>query len=62
MGEYTEAFVGIDAAKARNAAAAEESRDGEVRCPGEFDPAPEGMRRLVTRLAAEYGRVRFYYG
>ena len=52
-----EAYVGIGAAKSRNAVAiAEEGRDGEVRYLGEFDAAPESMRRLVTRLAAKYGR------
>jgi hypothetical protein len=51
-----EAYVGIDAAKSRNAVAiAEEGRDGEVRYLGEFDATPESMRRLVTRLAAKYG-------
>jgi transposase len=57
-----EAYVGIDAAKSRNAVAIpEEGRDGEVRYLGEFDATPESMRRLVTRLAAKYGRVHFCY-
>jgi transposase len=57
-----EAYVGIGAAKSRNAVAiAEEGRDGEVRYLGEFDATPESMRRLVTRLAAKYGRVHFCY-
>src|SRR3954463_3818883 len=57
-----EAYVGIDVAKSRNAVAiAEEGQDGEVRYLGEFDVTPESMRRLVTRLAAKYGRVHFCY-
>ena len=58
-----EAFVGIDAAKLRNAVAiADDGREGEVRYLGEFDATPEGMRRLVARLAAKYGRLHFCYG
>ena len=63
MGEHTEAFVGIDAAKARNAiAVAEGGRGGEVRYLGEVDASEPGMRRLVARLAAKYDRVHFCYG
>ncbi len=41
MGQSTEAFVGIDAAKKRNAiAVAEAGRDGEVRYWGEVDASP----------------------
>src|SRR3712207_5354214 len=62
MAGSREAYVGIDAAKARNAVAiADEGRDGEVRYLGEFDAAPESMRRLVARLAAKYGRLHFCY-
>ena len=62
MGEYTEAFVGIDAAKARNAiAVAEGGRGGEVRYLGEVDASEQGMRRLVARIAAKYDRVHFCY-
>jgi transposase len=57
-----EAFVGIDAAKLRNAVAiADAGREGEVRYLGEFDATPECMRRLVARLAAKYGRLHFCY-
>ena len=63
MGEHTEAFVGIDAAEARDAiAVAEGGRGGEVRYLGEVDAAEPGMRRIVARLAAKYDRVRFCYG
>src|SRR4051795_11334926 len=54
MAETTEAFVGIDVAKLRNAVAvADAGRDGEVRFHGEVDASPESMRRL----AAELGRA-----
>jgi transposase len=63
MKKHGEAFIGIDAAKARNAVAiAEEGRDGEVRYLGEFDAAPESMRRLVLKLAGKYERLHFCYG
>jgi transposase len=62
MGEYTEAFIGIDAAKARNAVAvAEGGRGGEVRYLGEVDASEQGMRRVVARIAAKYDRVHFCY-
>src|SRR5215218_5781743 len=62
MAGSREAFVGIDAAKLRNAVAvADEGRDGEIRYLGEFDAAPESMRRLVARLAAKYDRLHFCY-
>jgi transposase len=63
MKKLGEAFIGIDAAKARNAVAvADEGRDGEIRYLGEFDASPEAMRRLVQRLAAKYERLHFCYG
>ena len=62
MAGLREAYVGIDAAKARNAVAiADEGRDGEVRYIVEFDATPESMRRLVTRLAAKYDGLHFCY-
>lgn len=62
MAGSREAFVGIDAAKLRNAVAvADEGRDGEIRYLGEFDAAPESMRRLVARLASKYDRLHFCY-
>jgi transposase len=62
MGEYTEAFVGIDVAKARNAIAiAEGARGDEVRYFGEIDATVESMRRAVNRIAGKYSRVRFCY-
>ena len=62
MAEVREAFIGIDAAKLRNAVAiADAGRDGEVRFLGEVDASPEGMRRLAARLAVKYDRLNFCY-
>src|SRR3954463_16037423 len=62
MVEYTEAFVGIDAAKSRNAIAiAEAGREGEIRYLGEVDATPQSMRKVVARLAAKYQRLHFCY-
>ena len=62
MAEPREAFIGIDAAKLRNAVAiADAGRDGEVRFLGEVDASPEGMRRLAAKLAAKYDRLNFCY-
>lgn len=62
MADYTEVFVGIDVAKARNAVAiADGGRGGEVRFLGEVDAGPESMRRVVKRIAAQYDRVHFCY-
>ena len=63
MAEAREAFIGIDAAKRRNAVAvAEAGRDGEVRFFGEVDASPESMRRLAAKLTAKYDRLNFCYG
>ena len=62
MTEYTEAFVGIDVAKARNAIAiADGERGGEVRFLGEVDATEESMRRVVKRIAAKHERTHFCY-
>jgi hypothetical protein len=62
MGEYSEAFVGIDVAKGRNAIAiADGERGGEVRYLGEVDASPASMTRIVRRLAEKYNRVQFCY-
>ncbi len=56
------AYVGIDAAKARNAiAVAEDGRSAEVLYLGEVDAAPDSMRRTARRIAAKYDRVEFCY-
>jgi transposase len=62
MAEPREAFIGIDAAKLRNAVAvADAGRDGEVRFLGEVDASPESMRRLAAKLAAKHDRLNFCY-
>ena len=62
MGEHSEAFVGIDVAKGRNAiAVADGDRGGEVRYLGEVDASPVSMTRIVRRLAEKYDRVQFCY-
>ncbi len=57
-----EAFVGIDAAKMRNAVAiAEAGRDGEVRYIGEIDASPDSMKRLIGKSASKYNQLHFCY-
>jgi transposase len=57
-----EVFVGIDAAKLRNAVAvAEGGRDGEVRYLGEFNNTPDAVAKLVRKLAARYETVNVCY-
>jgi hypothetical protein len=51
MAEAREAFIGIDAAKRRNAVAvADAGREGEVRFFGEVDASPESMRPCSSVL------------
>lgn len=62
MSDYTEAFVGIDVAKLRNAIAiAEAGRSGEIRYFGEVEASDAGMRRAIHRIAARFERVCFCY-
>lgn len=50
MGEYKEAFVGIDVAKQKNAIAlAEGERGGEIRYLGEVDASDGNTGRLRLR-------------
>jgi transposase len=59
---HSEAFIGIDTSKLRNAVAiAEGGRDGEVRYLREIDATEAAMRKLVAKLAAKYGRLTFCY-
>ena len=52
MGNHTEAFVGIDTSKSRNAIAiADGGRGGEVRYLGEFPATEAAIRKLVAKLA-----------
>jgi transposase len=62
MSEHSEAFVGFDTSKLRNAVAiAEGGRDGEVRFFGEIDNTTEATAKLVRKLAGKYERLTFCY-
>ena len=62
MEQHTDAFVGLDVAKARHAVAiAEDGRTGEVRYLGEIDANAESVRRLTAKLAKRHGRLHFCY-
>lgn len=62
MGHSSEAFIGIDTAKLRNAVAiAEAGRRGEVRYLGEVDTSEAATRKLVAGLAAKYRKLTFCY-
>lgn len=62
MGYHSEAFIGMDTAKLRNAVAiAEAGRRGEVRYLGEVDTSEAATRKLVARLAAKYSKLTFCY-
>ena len=62
MGHHSEAFIGIDTAKLRNAIAiAEAGRKGEVRYLGEVDTGEAATRKLVAQLAVKYGKLTFCY-
>jgi transposase len=60
--DHSEAFIGIDTSKLRNAVAvAEGGRGGEVRYLGEFDTGPAATRKLVAKLSGKYEHVTFCY-
>jgi transposase len=60
MDEHSEAFVGLDVAKARHAVAvADGGRQGEVRFLGEIDADPESVRRMVARLEKRHRLLNF---
>ena len=62
MGHHTEAFVGIDTSKSRNAVAiADSGRGGEVRYLGEFPATEAAIRKLVAKLAAKCCHLTFCY-
>jgi len=62
VGHHSEAFIGIDTAKLRNAiAVAEAGRNGEVRYLGEVDTSEAGTRKLVAGLSGRYRRLTFCY-
>jgi transposase len=60
--QHTDAFVGLDVAKARHAVAiAEDGRTGEVRYLGEIDASTESVRRFAAKLAKRRGKLHFCY-
>ena len=62
MGDYSEAFVGLDTSKLRNAVAiADAGRGGEVRFFGEIENTPAATARLVRKLSGKYKRLTFCY-
>lgn len=62
MGHHSEAFVGIDTAKLRNAVAiAEGGRKGGVRYLGEIDTNEAATRKLVSGLASRHRKLTFCY-
>ena len=62
MSDHSEAFVGCDTSKLRNAVAiAEGGRDGEVRFVGEIENSAAATAKLVRKLAAKYDRLTFCY-
>jgi len=62
VGHHTEAFVGIDTSKLRNAVAiAEGGRGGEVRYLGEFAATEAAVRKLVAKLSAKYDKLTVCY-
>jgi transposase len=62
MGQHSEAFIGIDTSKLKNAVAiAEGGRQGEVRYLGEIDTTDAATRKLVAKLSAKYDKLTFCY-
>jgi len=62
VGHHSEAFIGIDTSKLRNAVAiAEGGRGGEVRYLGEIDTTEAATSKLVAKLAAKYDKLTFCY-
>ena len=60
MGHHSEAFIGIDTSKLKNAVAvAEGGRTGEVRYLGEFDTTEAATRKWIAKLAAKYDKLTF---
>src|SRR6195256_3380036 len=62
MEHNSEAFIGIDTSKLKNAIAiAESGRDGEVRYLGEIETTDAATRKLVKKLATKYRHLTFCY-
>src|SRR4051794_18493495 len=57
-----EVYVGLDVSKLKvSVALAELGRDGEVGFLGEIENTPEGIGRLVAKLAKRHRRLAFCY-
>src|SRR3974377_1813692 len=62
VGHHTEAFVGIDTSKLRNAVAiADSGRGGEVRYLGEFPATEAAVRKPGAKLATKCCHLAFCY-
>jgi transposase len=62
MSDHSEAFIGLDTSKLRNAVAiADGGRGGEVRFLGEIDASAVATAKLVKKLAAKHQRLTFCY-
>src|SRR2546423_15248440 len=62
VGNHSEAFVGFDSSKLRNAfAIADGGRAGEIRFLGEIENSGAATVKLVKKLAAKYQRLTFCY-
>ncbi len=62
MVQHSEAFIGIDTAKLRNAVAiAAADRRGEVRYLGQVDTREAATKKLVAGLAAKYCKLTLCY-
>jgi hypothetical protein len=62
VSNHSEAFVGFDTSKLRNAVAiGDGGRTGEVRFLGEFDNTEAATAKLAKKLAATHQRLTFCY-
>ena len=62
MVDHSEAFIGLDTSKLRNAVAiADGVRSSEVRFVGEIENSAAATTKLVRKLAAKYRRLTFCY-
>jgi transposase len=62
VGHHSEAFVGIDTSKLKNAVAvAEAGRTGELRYQGEIDTTDAATRKWIAKLAAKHSKLTFCY-
>ena len=60
MRDHSEAVIGIDTPKLRNAVAiVEGGRDGKIRFFGEFPMADVAVRKLVAKLGTKFRHLTF---